>query len=41
VFVVLLAIAVRKWVEHPCQVAISGWWKRRRAEQKERSMAPA
>jgi len=33
VFVVLLAIAVRKWVEHPCQVAIGGWWKRRRATQ--------
>jgi peptidoglycan/LPS O-acetylase OafA/YrhL len=33
VFVVLLAIAVRKWVEHPCQVAIVGWWKRRRAAQ--------
>jgi peptidoglycan/LPS O-acetylase OafA/YrhL len=31
VFVVLLAIAVRKWVEHPCQVAIGGWWKQRRA----------
>jgi len=29
VFVVLLALAVRKWVEHPAQVAISGWWKRR------------
>jgi peptidoglycan/LPS O-acetylase OafA/YrhL len=36
VFVVLLALAVRKWVEHPCQVAIGGWWKRKRAEQKER-----
>ncbi len=30
VFVVLLAMAVRRWVEHPCQVAISAWWKRRR-----------
>ena len=34
VFVVLLALAVRKWVEHPCQVAIGGWWKRRRAAEK-------
>jgi len=33
VFVILLAMAVRKWVEHPCQVAIGGWWKRRRAAQ--------
>ncbi len=33
-FVVLLALAVRKWVEHPAQVAIGGWWKqRRRAKQ--------
>ncbi len=31
VFVVLLAMAVRRWVEHPCQVAIQGWWKRRHA----------
>jgi peptidoglycan/LPS O-acetylase OafA/YrhL len=27
VFIVLLAIAVRAWVEHPCQKAIQGWWK--------------
>ncbi|QMV18413.1 acyltransferase family protein [Granulicella sp. 5B5] len=33
VFVVLLALAVRKWVEHPCQIAIGNWWKRRRAAQ--------
>jgi peptidoglycan/LPS O-acetylase OafA/YrhL len=32
-FVVLLAVAVRTWVEHPAQMAISGWWKRRRAAQ--------
>jgi peptidoglycan/LPS O-acetylase OafA/YrhL len=31
VFVVLLALAVRKFVEHPAQVAIGGWWKRRQA----------
>ena len=30
-FVVLFAMAVRRWVEHPCQVAIQGWWKRRQA----------
>ena len=29
VFVVLLAMAVRRWVEHPCQKVIQGWWKRR------------
>jgi peptidoglycan/LPS O-acetylase OafA/YrhL len=29
VFVVLLALAVRRWVEHPAQVAIGGWWKGR------------
>jgi peptidoglycan/LPS O-acetylase OafA/YrhL len=31
IFIVLLALAVRRWVEHPCQVAIGGWWRRRRA----------
>jgi peptidoglycan/LPS O-acetylase OafA/YrhL len=31
VFIVLLAIAVRTWVEHPCQKAIQGWWKQHRA----------
>ena len=31
VFVILLAVAVRKWVEHPVQVAIGQWWKRRQA----------
>ncbi len=30
-FIVLLAMAVRRWVEHPCQVAIGGWWKGRAA----------
>jgi peptidoglycan/LPS O-acetylase OafA/YrhL len=29
-FVILLAIAVRKLIEHPCQLAIGNWWKRRR-----------
>jgi peptidoglycan/LPS O-acetylase OafA/YrhL len=33
VFVVLLALGVRRWVEHPAQVAIGAWWKRRRAAQ--------
>lgn len=28
-FVILLAMAVRRWVEHPCQRLILGWWKRR------------
>jgi peptidoglycan/LPS O-acetylase OafA/YrhL len=37
VFVVLLAIAVRKWVEHPAQIAIGEWWKRRRAAEEERA----
>ena len=27
---VLLAMAVRRWVEHPCQVWFQGWWKARR-----------
>ena len=35
VFVVLLAMAVRRWVEHPFQIAIGNWWKRRRAAQRE------
>jgi peptidoglycan/LPS O-acetylase OafA/YrhL len=34
VFIVLLAVAVRTWVEHPCQVLIGNWWKQRRAAQK-------
>jgi peptidoglycan/LPS O-acetylase OafA/YrhL len=41
VFVVLLALAVRQWVEHPAQVAISGWWKAQRAAQKERALVAA
>ena len=31
IFVVLLAMSVRRWVEHPCQQLIQGWWKRRHA----------
>lgn len=31
VFVIALAIAVRRWVEHPCQKAIQAWWKTRHA----------
>jgi len=32
---VLAAMAVRRWVEYPCQQAIGAWWRRRRAMQKE------
>jgi peptidoglycan/LPS O-acetylase OafA/YrhL len=39
VFVILLALAVRKLVEHPAQVAIGRWWKQRRAAQAERAAA--
>ena len=35
VFVVLLAMSVRKWVEHPFQIAIGSWWKRKREAQRE------
>jgi peptidoglycan/LPS O-acetylase OafA/YrhL len=35
VFVVLVAMAMRKWVEYPFQRAIGGWWRRKRAMQKE------
>ena len=28
---ILLAVAVRKWVEHPAQQAIGRWWKQREA----------
>jgi len=35
--VILLALVVRKYVEHPGQVAIGRWWKQRRAAQAERS----
>ncbi|HSU18239.1 MAG TPA: acyltransferase [Acidobacteriaceae bacterium] len=35
VFVVLLAMAVRRWVEHPFQLMIQSWWKRKRTEQRE------
>ena len=31
VFVILFAMAVRRWLEHPCQQAIQGWWKRKHA----------
>jgi peptidoglycan/LPS O-acetylase OafA/YrhL len=40
VFIVLLAVAVRTWVEHPCQVAIGNWWKQRQAEKKARRQVP-
>lgn len=30
-FVLAFAMAVRRWVEYPSQLAIQGWWKRRRA----------
>ncbi len=36
-FVIVLAVAVRKWVEHPAQKAIGGWWKRRQGIRKERA----
>ena len=39
VFVVLLAMSVRRWVEHPAQIAIGNWWKQRRVVQKERLAA--
>jgi peptidoglycan/LPS O-acetylase OafA/YrhL len=35
-FVILLAITVRKWVEHPGQLAIGRWWKRREAAREQR-----
>jgi peptidoglycan/LPS O-acetylase OafA/YrhL len=38
VCVVLLALGVRKWVEHPAQVAIGAWWKRRREAQTARAV---
>jgi len=37
VFVILLALAVRKLVEHPAQQAIGRWWKQRRAAEAERA----
>jgi len=36
VFVILLAVAVRKCVEHPAQQAIGRWWKRRQAAKVDR-----
>jgi len=41
VFVVVLAIAARKWVEHPAQIAIGTWWKQKRAAQKEHAAIAA
>ena len=38
VFVVLLALAVRNWLEHPAQMAIGGWWKRRREAETARAV---
>ena len=37
VFVILLALAVRKLVEHPAQQAIGRWWTQRRAAEAERA----
>jgi hypothetical protein len=39
VVVVSAALAARRWIEHPGQMAISGWWKRKRAAQRERIAA--
>ena len=39
VFIILLALTVRRWVEHPCQQAIGGWWKRHRAAQQAKPAA--
>jgi peptidoglycan/LPS O-acetylase OafA/YrhL len=33
VFIVLFAMAVRRWVEHPLQLIIKDWWKRRKARE--------
>jgi peptidoglycan/LPS O-acetylase OafA/YrhL len=33
VLVVLLALAVRRWVEHPGQLLIKDWWKRKRERE--------
>lgn len=35
VFVILMAVAVRRWVEHPAQLWIKDWWKRYRTVQAE------
>ncbi len=41
VVVVCAALAARKWVEHPAQMAIGNWWKRKRAAQRERAAVAA
>jgi peptidoglycan/LPS O-acetylase OafA/YrhL len=38
VFVIVLAVAVRKWVEHPAQQAIGRWWKQREAAREKRTV---
>jgi hypothetical protein len=37
VFVIVLAVAVRNWVEHPAQQAIGRWWKQREAAREKRT----
>ncbi len=32
VFVIALAVLVRRWVEHPCQQLIQTWWRQRRVQ---------
>ncbi|HEY4357339.1 MAG TPA: acyltransferase [Acidobacteriaceae bacterium] len=41
VFVVLLALAARRFIEHPAQIAIGNWWKRRQQRKGERFAQPA
>ena len=41
VLVILLAVAVRTWVEHPYQQAIGRWWKRREAVREARAIINA
>ncbi len=33
VAVIALALAARRWIEHPCQKAIADWWKRRKVSR--------
>jgi peptidoglycan/LPS O-acetylase OafA/YrhL len=35
VAVIVLALLARKFIEHPCQLAIGNWWKRRQARKQQ------
>lgn len=41
IFIIALALAARRFIEHPCQQAIGNWWKTRQARTEARKPSPS